>query len=42
MGSAYRLPPEEGQEVGRNPFDSLLVFTSRRTAEGFRFELHTQ
>lgn len=42
MGAPYRLPADEGQEVGRNPFDSLLIYTSRRTPDGFRFELHTQ
>jgi len=42
MGEAYRLPAEEGQDVGRNPFESLLTYTSRRVPEGFRFELRTQ
>jgi hypothetical protein len=42
MGGAYRLPPEEGQDVGRNPFECLLICTSLRVADGFRFELRTQ
>lgn len=42
MGSTYRLPADEEQEVGRNPFESILIYTSRRTPDGFRFELHTQ
>ena len=42
MDGSFTLPPEEGEETGRNPFDALVVFSVRRTPEGFRFELHTQ
>jgi hypothetical protein len=42
MNGRFVLPPAEGEEIGRSPFDSILVDTVRRTPDGFRFELHTK
>ncbi len=37
------LPPLEGEEQGRDPFEgTYLIHTTRRTPDGFRFELHTK
>ena len=36
------LPPLQEGDAPRNPFDSLLVSTARRTADGFEFRLMTR
>jgi hypothetical protein len=42
MKGDLRLPPlEEGQDA-RDPFDSQLISTARRTPDGFEFRLHTR
>ncbi len=42
MRGRFVLPPAEGAEAGRSPFDSLLISTVRRTPDGFHFALRTQ
>ena len=42
VDSESLLEPEEGEARGSNPFDSHVIFTMRRTADGLRFELHSK
>ena len=37
-----RLPPLEEGQPARDPFDSQLISSIRRTRDGFEFRLHTR
>jgi hypothetical protein len=42
MEDDLRLPPLEEGQPARNPFDSQIISTARRTPDGFEFRVHTR
>lgn len=42
LSAELRLPPLEEGADPRDPFDSQLISSARRTAEGFEFRVHTR